>query len=75
MGRKGLRIAEIEIPPQEEGLFLKVMDLMLERGWDMRGSICGGGGDWLTAACPVTDRDEFREFMEDWKECKKEARA
>ena len=63
---KHTRWAEMNCEKHEEEKFLKTCEAMLNRGWNLTIDNC-----W--ALCFVDDRDEFSEFMADWKECKKEA--
>lgn len=65
------RVAEIAYDDDNEKevrLLTNITELMEDRGWDI--NICGCG----YASCEVDDIDDFRSFMEDWKECKKNAR-
>lgn len=65
------RLAEIGYDDwdDKERTFLEnTAELMKEYGWNI--NICGSG----YASCEVDDIDDFRSFMEDWKECKKIAR-
>jgi hypothetical protein len=48
----------------EEVLFNKVVKLMNIKGWDISTGVPGWG------CCEVEDRDEFNEFMKDWKDSK-----
>lgn len=43
--------------------------LMEKLGWKIDVVGCG------YASCEVDDMDDFKSFMADWKECKKEAKA
>lgn len=61
-------IAEIEYEDHEFKMADKVIDMMYEIGWDIQHDCLNHG------QCRVEDRDEFREFMDDWKECKKLAK-
>jgi hypothetical protein len=65
------RMAEIgydDYDDKERTLLENTAELMEDRGWNI--DICGCG----YASCEVDDIDDFRSFMEDWKECKKIAR-
>jgi hypothetical protein len=65
------RVAEISYSDEDEktvNLLCEISDLMSERGWKI--DIVGSG----YACCEVDDRDDFNNFMEDWKDCKKIAR-
>lgn len=63
------RVAEISYDDNEELTLLEnTAELMEDRGWNI--DICGCG----YASCEVDDIDDFKSFMEDWKECKKNAR-
>ncbi len=65
------RVAEIaydDYDDKERTLLENTAELMEECGWNI--DICGCG----YASCEVDDIDDFRSFMEDWKECKRIAR-
>jgi hypothetical protein len=65
------RVAEIaydDYDDKERTLLENTVELMEDHGWNI--DICGCG----YASCMVDDIDDFRSFMEDWKECKKIAR-
>lgn len=62
------RIAEIGYDDKEETLLAEVAELMMSYGWKI--DIVGSG----YALCEVDDYDDYKEFMEDWKKSKKEAR-
>lgn len=65
------RLAEIsydDYDDKERTLLENTAELMKECGWNIY--ICGCG----YASCEVEDIDDFRSFMEDWKECKRNAR-
>ena len=65
------RVAEIaydDYDDKELTLLENTAELMKEYGWNI--DICGCG----YASCEVDDIDDFRSFMEDWKECKRISR-
>lgn len=64
----GYRVAEIGYDDKELTLLENTAELMRECDWNI--DICGCG----YASCEVDDIDDFRSFMEDWKECKRIAR-
>ena len=67
----GYRIAEISYDDdtkKEVDLLTDIAELMEDRGWNI--DICGCG----YASCEGEDIDDFRLFMDDWKECKRIAR-
>lgn len=62
----GQRRAEIEGREGEQHKIDLMVDLMSEEfGYEFT----TGMPEW--ASCAVSDRDEYDEFMERWKECKK----
>ena len=70
LGRKtrNNRWVELNYEDHERDLFFLTTDLMESRGWTIDTGVMNWG------SCLVADREEFNAFMEDWKECKKEAR-
>ena len=59
------RFAIVGWTPKEEADAQEMVRMMYEIGWDYDGyDECA----WF----PVEDRDEYRVFMDDWKEAKKE---
>lgn len=67
----GYRVAEIAYDDDNEKdveLLTRTAELMEDCGWHIY--ICGCG----YASCEVDNIDDFRSFMIDWKECKKNAR-
>lgn len=65
------RVAEIsydDYDDKERTLLENTTELMECHGWHI--NICGCG----YASCEVDNIDDFRSFMEDWKECKRIAR-
>lgn len=66
----GYRVAEIsyEDTKKEVEILTDIAELMKDCGWNI--DICGCG----YASCEVDDIDDFKSFMEDWKECKRNAR-
>ena len=65
------RVAKINYDDENEkniDLLCNIADLMANRGWNIDIVGCG------YACCEVDDRDDFNNFMCDWKECKKIAR-
>lgn len=59
------RVAEIGYEEKEEKTIEDIADLMTEYGWKIDIVGCG------YASCEVDDIDDYKSFMEDWKECKK----
>ena len=68
-----IRLAEIgyiDDPIKSEVNKVQYLAFLMEKfGWKI--VIVGSG----YASCEVDDYDDFRSFMEDWKECRKEAKA
>lgn len=60
------RIAEIGYADAEEDRFFRIVDRMSEFGWEIDTGVFGWGG------CKVADKEEFNEFMIDWKQAKRE---
>lgn len=60
------RLAEIEFEEKEESKVERIVNLMYIKGWKDINIVTEG-----YAQCPVEDRDEFKYFMQDWKESKK----
>ena len=63
----GYRVAEIGYEDKELELLENTAELMKECGWNI--DICGCG----YASCEVNDSGDFRSFIQDWKECKRNA--
>lgn len=58
------RLAEMFFDEVDEPIALRVINLLRIKGWDIDSSIAG----W--ASCEVANRDEYKEFVQDWKESK-----
>lgn len=59
------RVAEIGYEEKEEQTLEAIASIMTDFGWKI--DIVGSG----YASCEVDDIDDYKSFMEDWKECKK----
>ena len=71
LGRSGIfrfRLIELSYADDEFEEFQKVIALLRERGWSVDDSVENWGG------VEIDHPDDFRCFMEDWKDCKRIAR-
>ena len=59
------RVAEIGYEEKEEQTLESIAGIMTDFGWKIDIVGCG------YANCEVDDIDDYKSFMEDWKECKK----
>jgi hypothetical protein len=62
------RLAIIGYEPKEEEMANKVLDKMVEYGWKL------SYGEEEELCFEVYDREEYREFVSDYKKAKKEAK-
>ncbi len=61
------RQAFISFDEKDEKRFTRISFLMHIKGWEIEQCDMSG-------SCKVFDKDEYNQFMEDWKESKKEER-
>ena len=62
------RVVEIGYEEKEEQVLEAIASIMVDFGWKI--DIVGSG----YANCMVDDIDDYKSFMQDWKECKKLAK-